>query len=137
MDIVSTLLLSVGFFLMVMATRFVMIKHSLDAGRPSETRRQTLYKEFKLFSIAGLSLFLLGFFGAFIPADIKVAKTIADTGSIILGLGIPQYIQFSYSKDDSKYGKYKKDLNTWKWWLFAIGFVFAVSSPIISWVLNK
>jgi O-antigen/teichoic acid export membrane protein len=133
MGALSTFLLSFGSFLIVMAIRFFMIKNSLDAGKPTKSRKKTLIKECKYFSFGGLVLFALGTACSFIPVYVNVAHAVENMGSIIFGLGVPQYIQYYYGKNDDNYCKYEKHLNKLKWGSFIIGAISIIVSPISSW----
>jgi len=114
-----------------MAVRFLMVKRSLQAGKPSEPRRKTLYGEFWICSIAGIFIFLVGITSPYYLLSVDHAKVIANSGGVLFGLGIPQYIQYYYSKDDQKYIKSQKHLNNYAWGLFIVGSVLMFLSQFI------
>jgi len=81
-----------------MALRFIMVKNSLKAGKPSEERLKTLKQEFCGYSIAGVVIFLAGISIPCLALPLEHAEIITTAGGVIFGLGIPQYIQWRYGK---------------------------------------
>lgn len=131
---ISSLVMSVGFSLMVIGVRFIMVKNNLKLGKPSNVRLKAFKKEWSHLLPAGLLVFLIGFFSPSFSLSVEEAKSIASTGGVLFGLGIPQYVQWDKGRGNEE--QIKKSANTigkWAWALYIVGGILVIGSPFIKW----
>ena len=131
------ILQAAGFLLMVTGVRFIMVRNSLRASKPSKERLKMLKKEWLYLLPGGVIVFLIGFFSPHCQLSVEEAKIIANTGLALFGLGIPQYCQWKYGRGTDKQVKnFVKQLKKYAWVITIIGLVLVLVSPIIGLVLN-
>lgn len=130
---ISLVLLTVGLALLVMGVRFMMVRNSLLAGKPSEKRLGQLKKEFMVCFIVGIIVYLIGWFSPRFPLSIEQAKAIASVGVMLVGLSIPQYLQRLKGRGDEQQVKRSaQQIKKWGWGLAILGAVLVVASPILN-----
>lgn len=120
----------VGLFLMVMGVRLMMVRNSLKASRPSNVRLKQLEKEWKFLLPLGFVVFLIGFFSPLLQVSVELAKSIANTGGVLFGLGIPQFAQWKLGQGtEDELKKSEKQLEIEAWFITIIGFVLVLVPP--------
>jgi len=119
-----------------MGVRFMMVRNSLLAGKPSEKRLGQLKKEFMVCFIVGIIVYLIGWFSPRFPRSplsIDQAKAIASVGVTLVGLSIPQYLQrLNGHGDEQQVKRSAQQIQKWGWCLAILGAVLVVASPILN-----
>lgn len=119
---------------MVTGVRLVMVRRSLRAGKPSPERLKQLNKEFLTCSIAGIIVWLIGgLAGLFGTLPIELAKTTANTGAVLFGLGIPQRAQWYCGKGtEVELKESTEQLRKLAWGVAIFGAALVLGSGILS-----
>lgn len=94
---ISMILLTIGLSLMIMGVRFTMVRNSLLAGKPSDTRLDQLKREFWVCAVAGVLVYVIGLVGSM---SVEQRRAIAITGATLFSLGVPQHLQWNKGLGD-------------------------------------
>ncbi len=127
MDTLSTVLIAVGLFLIVLGIRFQIVSNSIHDGRPSNTRRKKILFEFFVCTFGGLLFVVISVIGIFISNGLNpYSISVANSGVAVMALGIPQYLQYHYSKD--KNVNKLSQISTYAWVIIVLGIVVLIGS---------